>query len=156
MYIENQVFIKKQRLNYCIYYIKWQCVTLWISSPEWDAKDKCLHVHVCWRLFFANSITLELDCFHRLPLYCVVKNISTEGKTKYESKHKIKHFVLVSLQIMNHFLLGNEMCGLVDQRHKWVEFVWPVVEQVIGVFGPLKVDDASQPVNLGVDGLVYN
>lgn len=86
MYIENQVFIKKQRLNYCIYYIKWQCVTLWISSPEWDAKDKCLHVHVCWRLFFANSITLELDCFHRLPLYCVVKNISTEGKTKYESK----------------------------------------------------------------------
>lgn len=62
----------------------------------------------------------------------------------------------ISLQIMNHFLLGNEMCGLVDQRHKWVEFVWPVVEQVIGVFGPLKVDDASQPVNLGVDGLVYN
>lgn len=30
----------------------------------------------------------------------------------------------------------------------------PVVEQVVGVFGPLEVDDACQPVHLGVDGLV--
>lgn len=66
------------------------------------------------------------------------------------------HFVLVSLQVVDHFLLGNEMCGLVDQRHERVEFVRPVVEQVVGIFRPLKVDDSSQPVNLGVDGLVYN
>ena len=32
----------------------------------------------------------------------------------------------------------------------------PVVEQVVGVFRPLKVDDAGQPVDLGVDSLVYN
>ncbi len=57
---------------------------------------------------------------------------------------------------MDHFLLGNEMCGLVDERHEGVEFVRPVVEQIIGVFGPLKVDDASQPVHLGIDGLVHN
>lgn len=57
---------------------------------------------------------------------------------------------------MDHLLLGNEMRGLVDQRHERVEFVRPVVEQVVGVFGPLKVDDASEPVDLGIDGLAYN
>lgn len=61
-----------------------------------------------------------------------------------------------SLQVVDHLLFGDEMCGLVDQRHEGVEFVGPVVEQVVGVFGPLKVDDASHAVNLGVDGLVYN
>lgn len=60
----------------------------------------------------------------------------------------------VSLQVVDHLLLGDEMRGLVDQRHERVEFVRPVVEQVVGVFGPLKVDDASQPVHLSVDGLV--
>lgn len=64
--------------------------------------------------------------------------------------------VAVSLQVVDHLLLGNEMRGLVDQRHERVEFVRPVVEQVIGVFRPLKVDDASHPVDLGIDGLVYN
>lgn len=57
---------------------------------------------------------------------------------------------------MDHLLLGNEMRGLVDQRHERVEFVRPVVEQVVGVLGPLKVDDASEPVDLGIDGLAYN
>lgn len=57
---------------------------------------------------------------------------------------------------MDHLLLGNKMCGLVDQRHERVEFVGPVVEQVIGVFGPLKVNDAGQSVDLGIDGFVYN
>jgi len=65
-------------------------------------------------------------------------------------------FVNVSLHVVDHLLLGNEMCGLGDQRHEGVEFVRPVVEQVVGVFGTLKVDDARQPVDLGVDGLVYN
>lgn len=66
------------------------------------------------------------------------------------------HNVVVSLQVVDHLLLGNEMCGLVDQRHERVEFVRPVVEQVVGVFRPLKVDDAGHPVDLGVDSLVYN
>lgn len=60
----------------------------------------------------------------------------------------------LSLQVVDHLLLGNEVRGLVDQWHERVEFVWPVVEQVVGVFGPLEVDDACQPVHLGVDGLV--
>lgn len=66
------------------------------------------------------------------------------------------HAVLLSLQVVDHLLLGNQMCGLVDQRHERVEFVRPVVEQIVGIFGPLKVDDACQPVHLGIDGLVYN
>lgn len=57
---------------------------------------------------------------------------------------------------MDHLLLGNKMRGLVDQRHERVEFVGPVVEQVIGVFGPLKVNDAGQSVDLGIDGFVNN
>lgn len=57
---------------------------------------------------------------------------------------------------MNHLLLGNKMCGLVDQRHERVEFVGPIVEQVVGVFGSLKVNDAGQSVHLGIDGFVYN
>lgn len=60
----------------------------------------------------------------------------------------------LSLQVVDHLLLGDEVRGLVDQRHERVEFVRPVVEQVVGVFGPLEVDDASQPVHLGIDGLV--
>ena len=28
------------------------------------------------------------------------------------------HNVVVSLQVVDHLLLGNEMCGLVDQRHE--------------------------------------
>lgn len=63
---------------------------------------------------------------------------------------------MVSLQIVDHLLLGNKMRGLGDQRHEGVEFVRPVVEQVVGVFRPLKVDDAGQPVHLGIDGLVYD
>lgn len=87
----------------------------------------------------------------------IQKHVLTEGKTdKYEPKHKINHYALVSLQVVDHLLLGDEMCGFVDQRHERVEFVRPVVEQVVGVFWPLEVDDAGQPVDLGVDGLVYN
>lgn len=66
------------------------------------------------------------------------------------------HSFVVSLQVVDHLLLGDEMRGLVDQRHEGVEFVRPVVEQVVGVFRPLEVDDASQPVDLGVDGLVHH
>lgn len=32
----------------------------------------------------------------------------------------------------------------------------PIVEQVVGVFGSLKVNDAGQSVHLGIDGFVYN
>lgn len=66
------------------------------------------------------------------------------------------HVDAVSLQVVDHLLLGDEMRGFVDQRHEGVEFVRPVVEKVVGVFGPLKVDDASQPVDLGIDGFVYD
>lgn len=62
----------------------------------------------------------------------------------------------MSLQVVDHLLLGNKVRGLVDQRHEGVEFLRPIVEQVVGIFGPLKVDDASEPVDLGVDGLVYD
>lgn len=55
---------------------------------------------------------------------------------------------------MDHFLLGDEVCGFVDEGHEGVEFVGPVVQQVVGVFGPLEVDDACQTVHFGVDGLV--
>lgn len=79
-----------------------------------------------------------------------------KDKNKHESRHKIIHYVLVSLQVVDHLLLGNKMRGLVDQRHERVEFVRPVVEQVVGVFRPLKVDDASEPVDLGIDGLTYD
>lgn len=48
------------------------------------------------------------------------------------------------------------MRGLVDQRHERIEFVGPIIEQVIGVFGSLKVNDAGQSVHLGIDGFVYN
>lgn len=57
---------------------------------------------------------------------------------------------------MDHLLLGDKMCGFVDERHEGVEFVRPVVQQVVGVFGPLEVDDACQPVHFGVDGLVHH
>ena len=30
----------------------------------------------------------------------------------------------------------------------------PVVQQVVGVLGPLEVDDASKPVHFSIDGLV--
>lgn len=72
------------------------------------------------------------------------------------TKRRKLHHVAGSLQVVNHLLLGDEMCGLVDQRHKRVEFVWPIVEQVVGVFGPLKVYDAGQSVDLGIDGFVYD
>lgn len=62
----------------------------------------------------------------------------------------------MSLQVVDHLLLGNKVCGLVHQRHEGVEFVRPVVEQVVGVFGPLKVDDAGESVNLGINGFVHN
>lgn len=68
----------------------------------------------------------------------------------------MQHVVVVSLQVVDHLLLGNEMCGFVDQRHERVEFVRPVVEEVIGVFGPLKVNDTSQSVHLGIDSFVNN
>lgn len=57
---------------------------------------------------------------------------------------------------MDHLLLGDEVCGFVDEGHERVEFVGPVVQQVIGVFGPLEVDDACQPVHFGVNGLVHH
>lgn len=46
-----------------------------------------------------------------------------ENIDKYEPKDKIMHYILVSLQVVDHLLLGNEMRGLVDQRHERVEFV---------------------------------
>ena len=61
-----------------------------------------------------------------------------------------------SLQVMDHLLLGDEMGGLVDQGHEGVELVGPVVEQVVGVLGPLEVDDTGQTVHLGIDGLVHH
>ena len=61
-----------------------------------------------------------------------------------------------SLKVMDHLLLGDEMGGLIDQRHERVELVGPVVEQVVGVLGPLEVDDAGQTVHLGIDGLVHH
>lgn len=48
------------------------------------------------------------------------------------------------------------MCCLVDQRHEGVEFLWPVIEEVVGIFGPLEVDDSGQAVHFGVDGFVHN
>lgn len=62
----------------------------------------------------------------------------------------------MSLQVVDHLLLGDKMRGLVDQGHERVEFVRPVVEQVVGVFGSLKVDDAGESVNLGINGFVHN
>lgn len=56
---------------------------------------------------------------------------------------------------MDHFLLGDKVCCFVDEGHEGVQFVGPVVQQVIGVFGPLEVDDAGQAIHFGVDGLVY-
>ena len=81
---------------------------------------------------------------------------SVFDQTNMNQKDKIKHCVVVSLQVVDHLLLGDEMRGLVDQRHERVEFVRPVVEQVVGVLGPLEVDDAGQAVHLGVDGLVHD
>lgn len=112
---------------------------------------------MCCR-FSSNYMTLEYCCLHSPPVYCLFKNIPIEGKKtdKYEANDKIMHNDAVSLQVVDHLFLGDEMRGFVDQRHEGVEFVRPVVKQVVGVFGPLKVDDTSQPVDLGIDGLVYD
>lgn len=122
---------------------------------SWGHGTPCMHC----RYFCPNYMTLEFDCICSLPIYHIFRihfHRRKQNKNKYEPKRKIMHSVLVSLKVVDHLLLGNEMRGFVDQRHERVEFVRPVVEQVVGVFGPLKVDDASQPVDLGIDGLVYN
>lgn len=126
------------------------------KETSWGHGIPCMHC----RYFFPNYMTLELGCgIHSLPVYRIFKkhfHRRKQNKNNYEPKRKIMHSVLVSLKIVDHLLLGNEMRGLVDQRHERVEFVRPVVQQVVGIFGPLEVDDASQPVDLGIDGLVYN
>lgn len=63
---------------------------------------------------------------------------------------------MVSLQGVNRLLLLGNMCGLTDQRDERAEFVWSAVEQVVGVFKPLKIDEVGQSFNLGRDGFVYN
>lgn len=110
-----------------------------------------------------NSLELIVPLYSP-SVYCVLSETSPHrwggGGYKYEQKDKTKKIVIMhctaalSLQVVDHLLLGDEVRGLVDQRHERVEFVRPVVEQVVGVFGPLEVDDASQPVHLGIDGLV--
>ena len=52
-------------------------------------------------------------------------------------------FVLRLLQIVDHLLFGDEMCGFVDQGHEGVEFVRPVIQEVVGVLGSLEVDNAG-------------
>ena len=85
----------------------------------------------------------------------IQKHFHRGKNNTYGPKQKTTYYSF-SLQVVDHLLLGNEMSGLVDQRHERVEFVRPVVEQVVGVFWPLKVDDAGHSVNLCVDGLVHN
>lgn len=77
----------------------------------------------------------------------------SHGKKK-KKENTNKNNAVASLQVVDHLLLGDEMCGLVDKRHEGVEFVRPVVEQVVGIFGSLEVDDSSQTVDFGIDGLV--
>lgn len=60
------------------------------------------------------------------------------------------------LKVVDHLLLGYEVCGFVHKWHQRVQLVWPVVENIVGVLGSLEVDNSSQPVNLCIDGLVYH
>lgn len=120
-------------------------------------KQSTVQKRSCWPACFpSNGKLTGTHCafVQSIRLLCCQKHFQIWAKRQNQTIVIMHCTAAASLQVVDHLLLGYEVRGLVDQWHERVEFVWPVVEQVVGVFGPLEVDDACQPVHLGVDGLV--
>ena len=51
------------------------------------------------------------------------------------------------MKLEDHFLLGDEVVGLVEKVHEAVQLVRPVVQYFSWIFGALEINHAQQPVN---------
>lgn len=122
--------------------------TIWTTKPISIKQhpDDVWMKHWHHRLYWQGLLTKHVGGFFRQKSNSVQLN---------QPCNLIPSWRLWLLQVVDHLFLGDEMCGFVDEGHEGVEFVGPVVQQIIGIFGPLEVDDACQPVHFGVDGLVH-